>query len=72
MNYFDERMFNPAYCNISYYQQLSYNMQQSEHVGRLVNSFSDMLDQVEKMDTYHQKQAFELCLAELAKRGKLW
>ena len=72
MNYFETQMFNPNYINEEYYRHLQaqkYAADQNERVMKVVNSFRDMLDQVNAMDEQHQQQAFLMCLAEIARRN---
>ena len=73
MSYFDDRFYNLAYINSTYYQQVRNTIEQTnqqilqnERVMKAVHAFSDMLDQLDGMDIEHQKQLFGICLAEIA------
>ncbi len=71
MNFYNQ-MFNPNYINQTYFNQKQQEIAQYEHeqdkeVFNTVKACHDMLDAVRKLDEQHQQQAFNLCLAEIAK-----
>ena len=74
MGIFEEQMFNPQYMNPDYYKDNHAMLQncakeQSDHVIKAVHAFTDMMDEIQKMDKAHQEQTFSLCYYELAKRN---
>ncbi len=69
---FYNQMFNPQYVNPEYYNQIQQQMQQyqfeqDKEVYNAVKACHDMLEAVKKLDPQHQQQAFNFCLAEIAK-----
>lgn len=69
--YFQERMFNPAYVNRDYYNQIqaqinTYNFQQNIEVEKAVKATHDLCGAIKNMDESHQQEAFCLCLAVMA------
>ena len=68
-------MFNPQYVNPQYYQAnilqiQQYNAEQDKEVFNAVKAMHDLIEATKKLDEYHQKIAFNACLAEIAKEMK--
>ena len=69
--YFNQQMFNPTTVNPQYYQSvrnqiLAYEANQDLEVAKAVKAVRDLCEAVKKMDEAHQKEAFFLCLGQMA------
>lgn len=69
--YFNQQMFNPNTVNPQYYQSIrnqiqAYHANQDLEVAKAVKAVHDLCEAVKKMDEPHQKEAFFLCLGQMA------
>lgn len=69
--YFNTQMFNPNTVNPQYYQSVrnqirAYEANQNLEVAKAVNAVHDLCEAVKNMDEPHQKEAFFLCLEQMA------
>ena len=69
--YFNQQMFNPNTVNPQYYQSIkyqimSYEANQDLEVAKAVKAIHDLCEAVKKMDEHHQREAFYLCLNQMA------
>lgn len=69
--YFNQQMFNPSTVNPQYYQSIrnqimTYEANQNLEVTKAVKAIHDLCEAVKKMDEPHQKEAFFLCLGQMA------
>ena len=69
--YFSQQMFNPTTVNSQYYQSVrnqihAYQASQDLEVAKAVKAVHDLCEAVKKMDESHQKEAFFLCLGQMA------
>ena len=69
--YFNQQMFNPNTVNPQYYQSIrnqimTYEANQNLEVTKAVKAIHDLYEAVKKMDEPHQKEAFFLCLGQMA------
>jgi len=69
--YFNQQMFNPNTVNPQYYQSIknqimSYEANQDLEVAKAVKAIHDLCEAVKKMDEHHQREAFGLCLQQMA------
>lgn len=69
--YFNQQMFNPNTVNPQYYQSIrnqiqAYQATQDLEVAKAVKAVHDLCEAVKKMDEAHQKEAFGLCLQQMA------
>ena len=70
--YFNDKMFNPRYVNLAYYNQVQtqiaqYNSKQNAEQAKALKAFHDMCDAVKKLDDQHQQELFVSCLGVMAK-----
>lgn len=71
-NQFCGNIFNQQYVSQNNYMQLQYEIakyqaNQNNEVAKAVKAMHDLCEAVKNMDTEHQQQAAELCLAEIAR-----
>ena len=71
-NQFCGNIFNQQYVSQNNYMQLQYEIakyqaNQNNEVAKAVKAMHDLCKAVKNMDTEHQQQAVELCLAEIAR-----
>lgn len=69
--YFNQQMFNPSTVNPQYYQSIrnqimTYEANQNLEVTKAVKAIHDLCEAVKKMDEPHQREAFALCLQQMA------
>ena len=69
--YFTQQMFNPNTVNPQYYQSIrnqimTYEASQNLEVTKAVKAIHDLCEAVKKMDEPHQREAFGLCLQQMA------
>jgi len=69
--YFNQQMFNSSTVNPQYYQSvkdqiLGYEANQDLEVAKAVKAVHDLCVAVKKMDEEHQREAFILCLGQIA------
>ncbi len=74
--YFNEMMYNPAYVNRNYYNQMQKqsvgnNFQQDIEVQKAANAVRDLCRAVKNMDEEHQKAAFFTCLGVMVQEMHL-
>lgn len=69
--YFNNQMFNPQTVNSQYYHSIqdqisTYGSNQDLEVAKAVKAIHDLCEAVKKMDEPHQREAFGLCLQQMA------
>lgn len=69
--YFNNQMFNPRTVNPQYYHSIqhqipTYGSNQDLEVAKAVKAIHDLCEAVKKMDEPHQREAFYLCLNQMA------
>lgn len=69
--YFNQQMFNPNTVNPQYYQSIrnqimTYEANQNLEVTKAVKAIHDLCEAVKKMDEPYQREAFGLCLQQMA------
>lgn len=68
-SYFYDAMFNPQYVNPDNYKlqrQMQHKYDQDKKVADAVKAIHDLCEAVKGMDQFHQQQAFQACLAQMA------
>jgi hypothetical protein len=74
-------IYNPAYVNPDYLQQLELQRQQMEQqrkhweqqkkIGDMVKAISDYFDAARKIEPEYQQEAISACLIELARQASI-
>ena len=75
MNIYNQ-MFNPAYVNPQYFQEMQkqieqYHFEQNKEVANAIKAMHDFCEAVNKLDDQHKQQVLAGCFAEIA-RANQW